>query len=268
MEQVAAPLRSQEVWAGRRRRARHLAGGYPFAGELLRLYEGLLDPQERAFRSALDDRPDPATLSDYLAEHVVAAVADATVAAGPAALGAAVRERLREGDPAGIVAAWLAGDPQDPVDEYLARASAGPVLEALGPAAGAACARPAEDGGCPRCGGRPQVSYLMEAGEALVSGPRMLQCHRCGESWIHARMTCAACGEQATAQLPIFADAERLPHLRADACQTCRRYVITIDLRKDAEAIPIVDELIALPLDLDMRERGFAKIVPNLMAIG
>jgi hypothetical protein len=29
-----------------------------------------------------------------------------------------------------------------------------------------------------------------------------------------------------------------------------------------------VDELIALPLDLYAQEQGFAKLVPNLMAIG
>ena len=32
--------------------------------------------------------------------------------------------------------------------------------------------------------------------------------------------------------------------------------------------MPVVDELIALPLDLYVKERGFTKIVPNLMAIG
>jgi FdhE protein len=81
-------------------------------------------------------------------------------------------------------------------------------------------------------------------------------------------MTCVSCGEQSTSTLPIFADAERLPHLRADACETCRRYLITIDLRRDPHAVPVVDELVALPLDLYVKERGFTKIVPNLMAIG
>jgi formate dehydrogenase maturation protein FdhE len=81
-------------------------------------------------------------------------------------------------------------------------------------------------------------------------------------------MTCVGCGEEATAKLPIFADGDRLPHLRADACETCRRYLITVDLRRDPEAVPVVDELVALPLDLYAQERGFAKITPNVMAIG
>jgi formate dehydrogenase maturation protein FdhE len=268
MQRLAAPPLAMEAWARRRRRARALAERHGYAAELLRLYQALLDVQERAFLRALDDRPDPTTLAGYVAARVIPGVAEATVAAGPPPLAITVRDRVRDGHPAALVAKWLAGERQSPTDEYLARAASGPVLEALGPAAGAACSDRGGERGCPRCGGLPQASYLTDAGEALVSGPRMLLCCRCGASWIHQRMTCAGCGEQATARLPIFADAERLPHLRADACESCRRYLITVDLRRDAEAVPVVDELAALPLDLYVQERGFTKIVPNLMAIG
>jgi FdhE protein len=264
---AVAPL-TMEGWARRRRRARQLLERHAFAAQLLRLYGALLDVQERAFLATLDDAPAPSALPAYVARQVMKEVAEATVAAGPPALAAAVQERLADGDLGPLVAAWLAGEPQPPVEQYLARAASAPVLEALGPAAGEACRGPAGDAGCPRCGGLPQVSYLSESPEALVSGPRMLQCCRCAESWVHPRLTCVGCGEQTTAKLPIFADADRFPHLRADACESCRRYVITVDLRKDADAVPVVDELIALPLDLYVQERGFAKITPNLMAIG
>ena len=53
---------------------------------------------------------------------------------------------------------------------------------------------------CPRCGGRPQVAYFSDAGEALVTGPRHLICARCHHDWIFARMTCAGCGEQSSAE--------------------------------------------------------------------
>jgi len=267
MKEVAVASHATEAWARRRRRARQLVERYAYARDLLRLYEALLDVQEPVFMTARDDRPDPAGLAAYTA-RVLEEIAGATQAVGPPALAAAVGERLREGQPAQLVSRWLAGERQAPVDEYLARAAAAPVLEALGPAAGAACSGRRDERGCPRCGGLPQLSYLTDAGETLVSGPRMLLCCRCGESWIHQRMTCAACGEESTTKLPIFADGDRFPHLRADACQTCRRYLITIDLRKDAEAVPVVDELVALPLDLYVKERGYTKIVPNLMAIG
>jgi formate dehydrogenase maturation protein FdhE len=268
MEGLAIASLSTEAWARRRRRARQLAERYSFAADFLRLYETLLDVQEPAFVRARDDKPEPTSLAAYAAARLMGEIAEATIAAGPPALAAAVRDRLRGGDSAGLIARWLAGERQAAVDEYLARAATAPVLEALGPAADGACSGGRAERGCPRCGGLPQLSYLTDAGETLVSGPRMLLCCRCGESWVLQRMTCAGCGEQATNKLPIFADAERFPHLRADACEACRRYLITIDLRKEPAAVPVVDELVALPLDLYVKERGFTKIVPNLMAIG
>jgi formate dehydrogenase maturation protein FdhE len=267
MNEVALPT-TTETWARRRRRAHELAARHPFAAELLRLYEALIDAQEPAFLKARDDRPEPARVAAYAAERIMRDVVEATLASGPPALAAAVQDRLRDGKPVELVCRWLAGEPQHAVDEYLARAASAPVLEALGAAAGEACPGERAEGTCPRCGGLPQLSYLTDAGETLVSGPRMLACCRCGESWIHQRMTCPGCGEQTTGKLPIFADAERFPHLRADGCETCRQYLITIDLRKEPQAVPVVDELVALPLDLYVKERGFTKIVPNLMAIG
>ena len=268
MNEVTVASVTTETWARRRRRARELAARYPFAGELLRLYEALVDVQESAFLRARDDRPEPGRVAGYATERIMRNVAEATINAGPPALAAVVQDRLRDGSPAELVNRWLAGERQDAVDEYLARAASAPVLEALGPAAAQAWPGERAERTCPRCGGLPQLSYLTDAGETLVSGPRLLLCCRCGESWAHQRMTCAGCGEESTSKLPIFADAERFPHLRADACETCKRYVITIDLRKEPQAVPVVDELVALPLDLYVKERGFTKIVPNLMAIG
>jgi formate dehydrogenase maturation protein FdhE len=268
MNEVTVTAVTAETWVRRRRRAQELAVRYPFAGELLRLYEALVDVQESAFSRAREDRPAPGHVAGYAAERVMREVAEATINAGPSALADAVQDRLRDGSPAELVSRWLAGERQDAVDEYLARAASAPVLEALGPAAAQACPGERAPRTCPRCGGLPQLSYLTDAGETLVSGPRMLACCRCGESWAYQRMTCAACGAETTGKLPIFADTERFPHLRADGCETCKRYLITIDLRKEPEAVPVVDELVALPLDLYVKERGFTKIVPNLMAIG
>jgi FdhE protein len=266
MEQIATAPPSLEVWAQRRRRARQLDERYPFVSPMLRLYGALLDVQERALVGAMGADPEP--VAEYAAAHVIPDVADATRLAGPPALARTIAERLRDEDATTIVAAWLADSDQLPVDRYLARAAATPVLMAWRQAGAPARARGRADNECPRCGSLPQVSYLSDAGEALVSGPRMLSCCRCEATWAYQRMTCVGCGEQSSGKLPIFADAERFAHLRADACETCRRYVITVDLRKDPAAVPIIDELAALPLDLYVQERGFAKIVPNLMAIG
>ncbi|HEY7040265.1 MAG TPA: formate dehydrogenase accessory protein FdhE [Methylomirabilota bacterium] len=257
-EPVVAP-----PWAARRRRARELRDRWPHAAEMLRLYAALLDVHEPASRAAVDDRPAADEVAAYVAARVLPAVVAATIAAGPPALVEGVRGLLN--DPEALVRRWLAGEEQPPVAEYLARAASIPVLEALG--ALSTLPRSTHDGGCPRCGGRPQLSYFVESGEALVSAPRHLLCSRCSASWIHERAMCPACGERSSAKLSIFSDVEGIPALRADACETCRRYLITVDGRKDAAVVPIVDELVALPLDLHARERGFVKIVPNLMGI-
>ena len=60
-------------------------------------------------------------------------------------------------------------------------------------------------------------------------------------------------------------DAPTFPHLRIDACASCERYLIDVDLGRDARAVPEVDELAALPLDLYATEQGLLKITPNLM---
>jgi len=57
----------------------------------------------------------------------------------------------------------------------------------------------------------------------------------------------------------------RLPgSCRASSSITCKQYITTVDLTKDGHAIPEVDELAALPLNLWAKENGYAKIRPNL----
>jgi FdhE protein len=78
-------------------------------------------------------------------------------------------------------------------------------------------------------------------------------------------MTCVACGETESNKQVVLADPEQLPHLRIDACERCKRYIVSVDARLEGHVVPIVDELAALPLDIAATERGFTKITPNLM---
>lgn len=278
--------------AERRRRTLELRRRHFFAAELLDFYGALLGAQEQAYEEAISARPPANELVAYVAEMVVPAVIDVSVAAGPGMLRDAVAQRLEATQLGDIVAGWLRGEDQLMVDRYLARASLGPVLEALGPEYGAACAGPRDIRHCPQCGGPPQLSYFALAGEDLATGLRYLICARCCASWGYARMTCPGCGEDSSSRLPIFNEegttaGERgsvvrglptgpnghngaehkavFPHIRIEACDTCRHYLLNIDLAADPAAVPVVDELAALPLDLYARERGFSKLIPNLM---
>jgi Protein involved in formate dehydrogenase formation len=262
------------AWAARQARAHELRERHPFAAELLTLYLALSAVQEDAWSAFRESRPDPALLPHWATTRVLPAVVDATAAAGPATLGDAARRRLAAGSAEAALAGWLAGEDLDPVDRYLARASLSPTLEALGERAGEACTVRAEGGDgavCPRCGGPPQVSYVAATGESLVSGGRSLLCARCGSSWSCSRSTCPACGESGDGRLTTYAERwgsdapPLLPHLGIAACESCRRYLIEVDLERDPRAVPEVDELTALPLDLHAADRGLTKVTPNLM---
>jgi FdhE protein len=190
------------------------------------------------------------------------------------------------------MAAWLAGDGLPPVERYLARASLRAPLAALGEHAGEACAgdpAPRDDRHCPRCGGPPQLSFRSRSGEALLTGRRQLECVRCGHSWNYSASTCPSCGETTGSARTMYAERRdgpvvgdggppngdggpsttaeppTFPHVRVDACATCQRYLIDVDLGSDPKAVPEVDELAALPLDLFAVEHGLSKITPNLM---
>ena len=287
-------------WAARRERAQALRERYPFAREPLSLYRALVDVQQAAWAAAKDEVLGPGDFCAYVASRVLPDVIQATVTAGPRALTDLVRRQFADASPAvrgELIRRWLDGEEQTSAERYLARASASPVLEALGDRAGEAFAgvRPFEDGNrrCRVCGGLPQCAFIAAPVESLASGPRSLVCSRCAAVWPYPRLTCAACGEQDSAKLTVLSEEgtderalsgsavrglrgrsdssnpsqapPRFPHMRVDACTTCSRYLLSIDLSRDPRAVPVVDELAAIPLDLYAVERGLTKVVPNLM---
>jgi hypothetical protein len=269
-------------WAAHRRRGVALRDRHRHAAQMLTLYLALLDAWEEAWRAARSDPPPARELARWSTEHVLPRVATVTERYGPAPLGAAVGELAANGAAEPVLAGWLAGADLEPVERYVARSVLRGPLEAVD--AAAACeADPAPRGGrhCPSCGGLPQVSYRTAADDSLVSGRRLLSCERCGQHWGFAGSTCASCGETSGARRTVFAEhrdgsvvvrglagddgAARFPHLRVESCESCARYLIDVDLGRDAQAVPEVDELAALPLDLFAAERGLKKIAPNLM---
>ena len=268
-----------DPWADRRRRAEELRARHPFAAEVLDLYLALLPVYEEAGAEA----PPASGVVTYAREHLLPRVVDATVAAGPERLAQSVAARIRAPGLDDLLAGWLECAEQPPVDRYLARASLDPLLEALGPAAAEVCTGPRDDRHCPSCGGPPQLSWYAASGESLVTGRRQLLCARCGTGWPYAHLGCPACGESAGGRLPVFREASpsqenlvvrglaaedeslMFPHLRIDCCDSCHRYLLGVDMGRDARALPIVDELAALPLHLEAQERGYQKAVANLM---
>jgi FdhE protein len=273
---LSAVAERATTYAERRRRAAELAERYDFAREPLTLYSAVAEAQEWVFERARADKPNVDAIAAYVVRAALPDVMSAVMSAGTETLREAVLLRFHEGDLERTVTSWLRGETQDGVDTFLARAATAPVLEALPEVARALpiaassqgenpLQPPQEARVCPACGGSPQVSVFVDSGEALVTGQRRLVCARCANEWVYPRMTCVACGETESSKLVVLADPDQLPHLRIDACERCKRYIVSVDARLEGHAVAVVDELAAIPLDIVAAERGFAKVTPNLM---
>jgi len=264
------------VWARRRARALRLASETPHAAEILRTYADLLSAQERiaervperqwlALAEADGDAPPRLRLDrlpaddlaplfrDFLAlttqvgTEVMRAEA-ASLAAASGAQGLDVSRTLSTG----------AGPPEEDAP-FHACAFLQSVATAL------ACGGDREEGYSGRlcfvCGGGPVVGIFEDRPDAL--GSRSLVCGICGSAWRLARLTCAYCGQDDADELAVHT-AESLEHVRLDACRSCGRYLKTIDLRRRGDAVPVVDDLATLELDLWARDQGLARGQRNL----
>ncbi|HEY1728630.1 MAG TPA: formate dehydrogenase accessory protein FdhE [Candidatus Baltobacteraceae bacterium] len=275
-------------WSERRERASELTERWSFAAEVLHFYRALLDAQERAFDAALGDRPARDQIAAYAMERVLPSIIEASVASGPPGMTESVLTAFHESEFEPTIEAWLLGENLSAVERYLARASAGPVLEALSSTFDLGQKR--DDHLCPQCGGPPQLSYFAPSEEDLVTAHRHLLCSRCAWTWKFPRLTCASCGQNESKELTIYGEigttqaelseniikarssgtASKLPpahfpHMRVDGCKTCSKFLLSLDLERDRRSVPVVDEIAAIPLSLYAAEHGLNKIVPNLM---
>ena len=114
---------------------------------------------------------------------------------------------------------------------------------------------------CPRCSSLPLLGVLRPEGDG---GKRYLQCSFCSQEWEFRRILCAHCGETEESKLPVYI-AEQFPHVRVEGCETCKHFLRTIDLTRDGNAVPLVDDLAAIPLSLWAEENSYKRIQTNLL---
>lgn len=91
-------------------------------------------------------------------------------------------------------------------------------------------------------------------------------CGLCAVEWIFPRARRPECSEQRPDKLAHHS-AESWPHVRIDRCLTCHGYLKTIDLRVTGIAVPVVDELGSVELDVWADEQGWTKSARNLLAL-
>ena len=239
-----------------------VAGPLAFAAKLLRLQSRLAAAvasrhAEAAFSGNAGDLP---RIVDLLPPLLAFAAAD-----GPSELAEVAESRAKD-DPSTAVSrlgVYWAGE-REAQDDYLSRAFLRPFAEVLA-RAGVAADRPRHEGHCPACGSAPIVSYRKELPDTN-GGARFLVCGLCGTEWAFNRIRCPSCHEEDPAKLPGFqSDAHR--NVRIEACETCRRYVKSIDLTLDARPLPEVDDLVSLAMDLWAIEEGWTRLEPGWAGI-
>ena len=278
----------ENLWRDRRARAVHLLAQTPHAEEILTFYVGLSEAQERVtdcvpsadwsvlLRSREGEFPqlrvemlplDELALPfhDFLSR--VAEFGTETIKDDAQALLSQDDDRqlepLRAALGAWGRAAALREAEEDDDFYFYARAFLEPVVTSI---AQADSSQPTEwtQNFCLACGGPPQVAVIRDLPDTV--GRRSLTCSMCATEWRFRRLTCPHCGETEADKLPVHT-AESIAHVRVDACTTCSRYIKTVDLRKDGTAVPLVDELAAVELDIWAQEQGLTKLQANVLGL-
>jgi formate dehydrogenase accessory protein FdhE len=183
----------------------------------------------------------------------------------PPVLAAVARDRLAEDAKvaqARLAVYWIGT--RDDREDYLTRAALRPYAEVL-VRNQVSIDRPKPSSLCPHCGGQPWVA-ARRTQPNTHGAQRLLVCALCGSEWVVNRIRCPACGEEDPKKLPSF-NTDRYPAARIEACESCHHYVKSIDLTLDARAIPEVDDLLSVGLDLWAAEQGYARIEPGLAGV-
>jgi len=275
---VASRTNSATLWDQRIARARELTREHSSAREPLTFYAGLATYQRSLFLGARGCR----SVSDFV-DAVDVDAASAVVSdflawlerAAPAPLALAVhalrdertdwprlmREYLTQTDPASAH-----GD--DVAKAFVVEAVLQPYAEAAALDRRETLGRHPNGLGaltphCPICSGSPCVGILREEGQGAK---RTLLCARCLTEWEYLRVVCPSCGEERFDALPVYT-AETIPYVRIDACDTCRTYLKTIDLTRNGLAVPLVDDIASVALDLWAVEQGYRRLRANLLRL-
>lgn len=113
-----------------------------------------------------------------------------------------------------------------------------------------------EQAKCPVCSGQPA---LLSNGP---DGPTRLHCSYCGTTGPIASAGCPVClNDEDRKRSRLTFEGEE--GFTITTCDHCRSYVKTVDAAVLRSTTPDVADLISLPLDLVVQEKGYARRAPN-----
>lgn len=129
---------------------------------------------------------------------------------------------------------------------------------------GAGALVPVGDGACPACGGPPVSSVIV--GWHGAHGARFCVCSFCATLWNYVRIKCSLCGSTRGIG---YQEIDGGPGtVKAETCDSCRRYVKIFHQHKDPALDPVADDVATLALDLLMREGPYRRGSFNPFLIG
>ncbi len=259
---------NRSKWDQRIKRAGDLAAEHPFAAEVLRFYQRVAGLQKEIYDSLRNRRgPEDGLDLPFLLPKFPRFLS-AVEAAAPEPMSSCARDLATtdDGSTQLLVTCWRTGPDFDPVPGRTAELLAWMFLQPCAEwQAGRGDSPPRETTPevCPVCSAKPVAGILRQEGDGAK---RSLLCAWCATEWPIGRIVCPACGEEAVEKLAVYT-ASQFPHVRVEACDTCRFYIKTVDLTKNGNAVPLVDELATIPLNLWAQERQYVKLRANLLGI-
>jgi formate dehydrogenase maturation protein FdhE len=230
------------VWQQRATRARFLARSFPASQEILFFYahvaewQGSVSPKISSFDELSSMMP---------------SLLEIVRRTAPTSLARAAQD-FDISRTAGLLRQYWESPGAASAEEFFARALLQPYAASL-----------PEGLDCTWCLRAPQAGSLRPQGNGLAFE---LVCALCFRRRSFPRARCPACDETAESRIASFT-APEFPHLRLLACETCKAYLVIVDLEKDFAAIPEVDELAALPMALWAVDQGYHKLQPNLAGV-
>jgi len=120
------------------------------------------------------------------------------------------------------------------------------------------------DGACPACGAPPVSSIVV--GWSGAESTRFCACSLCSTLWHYVRVKCTLCGSTKGISYREFEGNNG--HVRAEACDSCRRYVKILQQQEDPALDPFADDVANLALDLKVIELGYGRGGVNPFMLG
>jgi FdhE protein len=249
----------KSVWDQRIARAQELSRSTESGAELLAFYARITALQKAIFEEVTSAREtDPAGMARYFPE-----LCELVAHHGPPQAKEFIRQRLQSqpGIEELLIAYWDDPVTTDVFLRFFMLSLLQPFAESL--AGRGQVPRDIASRRCPFCGAPPVAAVLREEGDG---GKRLLLCSLCSTEWEFRRVLCPNCGEEDKDKLPVYSS-DDLAYVRIEACETCHTYLKGIDMTKNGLAVPVVDELASVSLNVWAEENGYTKAEPNLLGL-